>query len=231
MQKLLHHVLDVLLPQRCVSCKTLGDNLCHRCVERFADLPALRCPLCDAAVAKPYTLCRQCKVTYPRLRGIVTIGAFAGPLRNAILHFKYQGRTSLAQDFGDLVSQVIVAAEIPPCAAIVPVPLHPKREAERGFNQASLLATEVSARLHVPVQSDEIARIVDTPPQVGLSREQRLRNVAGAFSVRPGAFNRGGILLLDDVATTGATLVTCASLLAQEGGAPWIWGAVLARGG
>ena len=170
-------------------------------------------------------------MTYPRLRGIVTVGAFAGPLRHAIHHFKYQGRTSLAADLGRLASQSILGAGIPPCAAIVPVPLHPKREAERGFNQAALLAQEVSEKLHVPVLRDGIARIVDTPPQVGLSREQRLRNVAGAFSVRQGAFNRGGILLVDDVATTGATLVTCARLLARESGAPWIWGAVLARGG
>lgn len=231
MQKLLHHVLDLLLPQRCVSCRALGDNLCPLCIERFASLPALRCPLCNTAVVKPYTLCRQCSITYPRLRGIVTIGAFAGPLRNAIHHFKYQGRTSLAQDLGELVGRIIVTAELPPCAAIVPVPLHPQRETERGFNQAALLAQVVSAALHVPVVSEGIVRTVDTPPQVGLSREQRLRNVANAFSVQRGAFDRGGILLLDDVATTGATLVTCARLLAREGGAPWIWGAVLARGG
>lgn len=161
----------------------------------------------------------------------MTIGAFAGPLRNAIHHFKYQGRTSLAQDLGELVGRIIVTAELPPCAAIVPVPLHPQRETERGFNQAALLAQVVSAALHVPVVSEGIVRTVDTPPQVGLSREQRLRNVANAFSVQRGAFDRGGILLLDDVATTGATLVTCARLLAREGGAPWIWGAVLARGG
>lgn len=159
------------------------------------------------------------------------MGAFAGPLRHAIHHFKYQGRTSLAHDLGNLMSQTIVDTGIPPCAAIVPVPLHPKREAERGFNQAALLAEEVSQSLHVPVLSNGIVRTEDTPPQVGLSREQRLRNVSDAFSVQHGAFKHGGMLLLDDVATTGATLVTCARLLAQEGGAPWIWGAVLARGG
>ncbi|MCY4436491.1 MAG: ComF family protein [Chloroflexi bacterium] len=152
-------------------------------------------------------------------------------MRHAIHHYKYQDRTSLAQDLGELLSQLVMDAEIPPCAAIVPVPLHPKREAERGFNQASLLALAVSERLHLPVLSDGIVRIVDTPPQVGLSREQRLRNVAGAFSARRSAFQHGGILLLDDVATTGATLVTCAQELVQEGGAPWVWGAVLARGG
>ena len=230
-QKMLHHMLDLLLPQRCVSCRALGENLCRSCIGRFSKLPTLRCPLCNAVVAKQYTLCRQCRMTHPKLRGIVTIGAFAGPLRHAIHHFKYQNRTSLAQDLGELISQFVMDAEIPPCAAIVPIPLHPKREAARGFNQASLLALAVSERLHLPVLSDSIVRTVDTPPQVGLSREQRLRNVAGAFSARRGAFNHGGMLLLDDVATTGATLITCAQQLVHEGGAPWVWGAVLARGG
>ncbi len=113
----------------------------------------------------------------------------------------------------------------------MPVPLHPKREAARGYNQAALLARYVSQGLHAPLVRDGVSRVVDTPPQVGLSRAQRLRNVAGAFAAREGAFSRGGVLLIDDVATTGATLVTCARELAQDGGAPWIWGAVLARGG
>jgi len=230
-QALLHHVLDLLLPQRCVGCKALGENLCQACIGQFTVLPPLRCPLCNTAVAKPYTLCRQCSIKYSRLRGIVAIGAYAGPLRQAIHQFKYQNRTSLAQDLGALLSQIVIKAEIPPCAAIVPVPLHPKREAARGFNQASLLAQAASEWLHVPALTDGIVRIVDTPPQVGLSREQRLRNVAGAFSARRGAFSHGGVLLVDDVATTGATLIACARQLVQEGGAPWVWGAVLARGG
>lgn len=224
-------MLDLLLPQRCVGCGSLGENLCRSCIGRFANLPTLRCPLCDTAVTKPYTLCRACRMKYPRLRGIVTLGAYAGPLRHAIHHFKYRSRTSLARELGALLSETLTEAGVPPCAAIVPVPLHPKREAARGFNQASLLAQEVSGSLHVPVLRDGMARTVDTPPQVGLSREQRLRNVAGAFSVHRGAFSHGGMLLVDDVATTGATLVTCADRLAQDGGAPWIWGAVLARGG
>ena len=161
----------------------------------------------------------------------MVVGSYAGPLRKAIHGFKYQSRTSLAQDLGKLLCASIIAAEVPPCAAVVPVPLHPKREAVRGFNQATLLAQEVSGTLHVPAMKDGIARVVDTPPQVGLSRPQRLRNVAGAFSARPGAYSRGGVLLIDDVATTGATLVTCARQITQEGGAPWVWGAVLARGG
>lgn len=230
-QKLLHRLFDLLLPQRCVGCNALGHNLCQSCIAGIAEIPKLRCPLCNAAVVKAYTLCRQCRRTYPRLRGIVTIGAHASHLRQAIHCFKYQARTSLAQDLGALLSQVLLAVEIPPCAAVVPVPLHPRREAVRGFNQAALLAQEVGARLHVPVLKDGMARTIDTPPQVGLSRVQRLRNVSGAFAADRGAFNRGGMLLVDDVATTGATLVTCAQEMAQDGGAPWIWGAVLARGG
>jgi ComF family protein len=229
-QKLLHNALDLLLPQRCVSCRAFGENLCASCIKGFTDLPALRCPLCNAAIVKPFTLCRQCRITYPKLRGIVAVGSYAGPLRQAIHHLKYQGRTSLAQDLSALLSDFLLEADIPQCAAVVPVPLHSKREAARGFNQSTLLAHAVGANLYIPVSKDELTRTIDTPPQVGLSRAQRLRNVAGAFATNPGAFSSGGVLLIDDVATTGATLVTCAKQLTQEGGAPWVWGAVLARG-
>ncbi len=231
MQRLLHHVLDLVLPQRCVSCRALGENLCVSCINGFTVLPSLHCPLCNAVIAKPCTLCRQCRREHPKLRGIVVVGSYAGPLRKAVHGFKYQSRTSLSHNLGQLLSASIIEAGVPPSAAIVPVPLHHKREAARGFNQATLLAQEVSKTLHVPVLKDDIVRVVDTPPQVGLSRSQRLRNVAGSFSARPGAYSRGGVLLVDDVATTGATLVTCARQIAQEGGAPWVWGAVLARGG
>lgn len=230
MQKLLHHVFDLLLPQRCVGCGTLGENLCRACIAGFTNLSPLKCPLCDTAVAKPYTLCRQCAITYPKLRGIVTIGSYAGSLRQAIHQFKYRSRTSLAQELGTLLSDTLTEAAVPECAAIVPVPLHPTREAARGFNQAALIGRQISAELHIPTLNSVVERTVDTPPQVGLSREQRLRNVAGAFTARRGASSHGGMLLVDDVATTGATLVTCARTLTLEGGAPWVWGAVLARG-
>lgn len=230
MQRLLHHLFDLLLPQRCVGCGTLGENLCRACTEGFTVLSPLKCPLCNTNVAKPYTLCRKCAIAYPRLRGIVTIGAYAGPLRQAIHQFKYRSRTSLARELGTLLCETLIAAEIPDCAAIVPVPLHPAREAARGFNQAALISGQISEVFKTPILNGAAERIVDTPPQVGLSREQRLRNVAGAFATPRGAFSRGGMLLVDDVATTGATLVTCARTLTHEGGAPWVWGAVLARG-
>ena len=226
---LIHRLFDLLLPQRCVSCGVLGENFCPPCIAQITASPALHCALCTAAVARPYTLCQSCRRTYPRLRGIVAAGAFGGPLRHAIHHFKYRSRTSLAQELGALLSQTVIEAEMPPCATIVPVPLHPKRETARGFNQAALVAGEVSRRLHASLDREGIARVVDTPPQVGLSRAQRLRNVANAFAARPGAYSNGGVLLIDDVATTGATLVTCARQITREGGAPWVWGAVLAR--
>ena len=112
---------------------------------------------------------------------------------------------------------------------VVPVPLHPRRLAERGYNQAALLAAPVARRLGVPFAPCALARVRDTPQQVVMDRASRLLNVAGAFAVRDRTFVAGGrVLLIDDVRTTGATLDGCARAL-HEVGARAILALVLAR--
>jgi predicted amidophosphoribosyltransferase len=81
----------------------------------------------------------------------------------------------------------------------------------------------------MPVAPESLRRVIATPPQVGLAREQRLRNVANAFHAISGAFVGSSVLLIDDVATTGATLAACASAVVEQGGAREVWGAVVAR--
>jgi len=101
---------------------------------------------------------------------------------------------------------------------LVPVPLHPSREAERGFNQSMLLASRVSRRWGIPIVSRALRRQRPTPPQTDLDADERRRNVKGAFAVsRPGAVNGQHVLLIDDVFTTGATVSECARLLLDAG--------------
>jgi ComF family protein len=113
----------------------------------------------------------------------------------------------------------------------VPVPLHPSRLAERGYNQSSLLARRVARHLGAPFAPLALARARDTPKQATLDREARLANVAGAFRVRePTRVYGRAVLLVDDVSTTGATLAACAQAL-QAAGASAVATAVLARAG
>ena len=103
---------------------------------------------------------------------------------------------------------------------IVPVPLHPKRLRERGFNQALILAREVSKRFSLPLEFLALERHKLTEPQVNLSKEQRLENVRGAFAVRKNKRIEGQrVILVDDVYTTGSTIKECAGTLMRSGAA------------
>jgi competence protein ComFC len=112
---------------------------------------------------------------------------------------------------------------------LVPVPLHSTRLAERGYNQAALLANRVAGRLDAPVRAMALARAQDTPRQATLGRSERLSNVTHAFVVRePRAVAGRAVLLVDDVRTTGSTLRACADALTQ-GGVASVRTAVLAQ--
>jgi ComF family protein len=103
---------------------------------------------------------------------------------------------------------------------IIPVPLHYRRLRQRGFNQASLLARGLGSLLQIPVDYFSLKRTRWTDPQIGLSRKQRAANVKGAFSLKSAKKIKGkGILLLDDVLTTGETVNQCVGVLKKDGGA------------
>jgi ComF family protein len=148
----------------------------------------------------------------------------------AITRMKYEGRPDLARGLGDLLFRAIAphAGELRG-ALVVPVPLHPSRLAERGFNQSALVARRVARGLRAPLLPLALARVRDTPRQATLGREARLGNVAGSFVLRQASRVRGrDVVLVDDVHTTGATLGTCAQTL-LEGGAARVTTAVVAR--
>jgi len=115
-----------------------------------------------------------------------------------------------------------------PVDVVVPVPLHPHRLRERGYNQATLLAKEVEKALGLPLLEDALLRVRSTIPQVGLTARERRDNVRGAFHCADGNLKGQRILLVDDVCTTGATLEACSLALRQEG-VGVVWGLVLAR--
>ncbi len=110
---------------------------------------------------------------------------------------------------------------------MVPVPLHKRRLRMRGYNQSALLAKEVARRTGLAVAEELIVRTRDTQPQVSLSHEERIRNVEGSFGCNGGAYG-GNFILVDDVVTTGSTLLACATAL-KASGASSVWGIALAR--
>jgi ComF family protein len=147
-----------------------------------------------------------------------SLGPYEGGLRTVIHELKYRGRRRLAERLAEgLLASSAVRSVLRDVAVLAPVPLHPRRLRERGFNQSELIAHAVSTRAGVPVAA-ALVRRSDTSSQSGLSASERRRNVAGAFVVRRRAAVVGRVVaLVDDVLTTGATARACAAALRDAG--------------
>jgi ComF family protein len=140
--------------------------------------------------------------------------AYEGPIELAVHRFKYQGWRRLAEPLALFLAERLVIEGLS-AGLVLAVPLHPSRLRQRGFNQAELLARELRRRLALRAPPGELVRTRATPPQVGHDRRWRLQNVQGAFAWRGEDLRGQSILLVDDVATTGATLDACASALRE----------------
>lgn len=160
--------------------------------------------------------CKRCQELGSHLEVIQSTSAHRKPLSGAIHAFKYSGLSVLAEPLAEMLCATWRIAPVV-CELIVPVPLHPARVRERGYNQSALLARALGRHLGIPTAEDFVRRVRATKPQVGLSRPERLQNMAGAFAAQHCLVGSPHILLVDDVCTTGATLEACAEVLRQAG--------------
>lgn len=217
---MLSGLVDLMLPPRCGGCRTLGSWLCDRCRLRVRRLEEPLCRRCGAEVesARRRCGCRGRLKALSRLRSAV---AYEGPIELALQRFKYQGWRRLAEPLALLLAERLMVEGLAAPWALA-VPLHPVRLRQRGFNQAELLARELRVRLALGEPSGELVRVRPTPPQVGHDRRWRLENVSGAFAWRGDDLAGQSLLLVDDVATTGATLEACAAALRAGGSGPVI---------
>jgi len=216
MHTLFNNLLDLLFPPRCAACRSRGALFCARCCARCRFVPA-------AANTEQHR-----RLNSPVLASTAGAYIFEGALREALHAFKYHRRARLATPLGGLLAGYLAQH---PCAvdALVPVPLHPSRIQQRGFNQSLLLAQALAKHLHIPVLTTEVVRVRHTQQQADLSRAQRRENVRNAFAWQGRQTAPRRILIVDDVLTTGATVEAVAQVL-WNAGSREIHALALARG-
>jgi ComF family protein len=220
------HLLDFLLPPRCGGCRRVGAWLCESCRGRIRRLEEPLCRRCGVEVesARSDCGCRTRLRSLTRLRSAV---AYEGPIESAVHRFKYEGWKRLAAPLAQLMAERLAVEGVAARIAVA-VPLHPLRYRLRGYNQSELLSRELRKLLGLRPPPGVLVRTRPTPPQVGHDRKRRFENVAGAFAWNGTDWNGEAVLLIDDVATTGATLDACASALRAAGSGP-VTGVSLAR--
>lgn len=220
-------LLDLVFPRRCLGCGSGEDFLCAKC---RASLPRIVPPICRRCGAPLRTgeLCARCQEATLDLDGIRSVFRFEGLAREAVHSLKYRHFKALAGPLGDLLADYLVANPLP-AEVIMPVPLHPGRLRERGYNQSALVAKELSKRTGITFTEGALLKTKYTPPQArSADATERRHNVRGAFVYKGASLSGKRVLLVDDVCTTGATLEACAAPLKTQGAAS-VWALTLAR--
>ena len=240
--------LDLVFPPFCPVCaERLGpgrrDPLCGACWSALERLTPPCCRLCglpfgvfpggadDETSDAGGRLCGPCRRRRPAWAYARAAARYGDHVRDALHAFKFGGRRALAGPLGALMAELGPALPLAAVDVLVPVPLHPRRLRERGFNQSWLLARRLAAAWGVTARSDVLARRVATAAQTDLGAEARRLNVRGAFVVRRPELVAGRhVLLVDDILTTGATAAECALAL-RAGGAATVGVVTVARVG
>ena len=220
--------LDLLYPPKCAGCSREGQFICESCLNAQPRLLAPYCLACAQPLPRG-SICADCRGTPLAIDAIRAPFLMEGAIRHAIHQLKYGNLRAIAPLLGRIMAE-FMSSEGVSGDALVPVPLHSKRERQRGYNQANLLARETGKLLHISVASGLLSRVSNAPPQArSQSAADRKANVKDSFYCpNPSGTDGKVLVLVDDVCTTGATLDACAIAL-KSAGAVRVYGVTLAR--
>lgn len=238
-------VLDVFLPVTCLNCQNIVETkmypvpLCGACQDQFDPIEEPYCHRCARPIGSsddqslesfaPSVLCGDCRTRQLTLDATYAGYEYRGLMRQVISDWKFAGHEEWGDWFGKRLADTIeFRTPLDQIDFIQPIPLHENRHEERGFNQARQLASGLSEVWGIPVISD-LEKIRETAPQVELSREERMENLRGVFSVDSNErLADSHVVLVDDIFTTGSTLRTAAGVL-MDNGVETVTAVVLAR--
>ena len=216
LKRTLKHLQQRLMPGSCLLCAadSGGTLLCPACVTDLPALPEFRCPQCGEQTTHGER-CGACLKEPPAFTRVDALFRYEFPVDRIIQAFKYGHQLALADWAGERLAKIIDEKDYD---LLIPLPLHPQRLRERGFNQSVEIARHIASQTGIPLDHQTLIRTRATAPQAELALKERARNVRGAFECRADHSGRR-ILLIDDVMTTGATLREAARVLKLHGAA------------
>lgn len=217
----------IFFPSVCELCSRLleipGERIvCRSCFQRLKPFLNSFCLCCGKFFddsAEPH-FCRQCLMQRPVFSVHRSCGPYSGILKDIIILFKYRGYCVLGKDLATFILDTLGREESLwwGVDSIIPVPLSPQKEKQRGYNQASLLAKELGTQKNIELLVGRLIKVKTTPSQTSLEAADRRKNLKGAFKI---AYDRGingkTVLMVDDVYTTGSTLQECSRVLLKAG--------------
>lgn len=220
-------IIDVIFPLRCPVCDRpvpyfdRQRGICPECEKGFLLIRGARCCLCGRMLAgKEEELCGDCRLKGRRhyyTKGLA-LYEYNDAMRKAIYRFKYEGRREYAGYFGKIMArQFGNAVRRAGVEGIIPVPLHRKREKERGYNQAELLARAFGEEIQIPVYEKYVIRVRNTPPMKALEGAGRQNNLKKAFKIGQNDVKLNITIIVDDIYTTGSTIDAVAKVLLEAG--------------
>jgi ComF family protein len=218
--------LDLLFPPYCIGCGKEGNYFCGHCINELAFISPPICRLCGRPLM-PDARCPGCIGESSPIDGIRAPFLFDGLVRHAIHELKYNNLRAVVPMLAAYLHEYLVENPLP-SNVLVPVPIHPKRLRERGYNQSALLTRELHLLSGHPLVEDSLVRTRYITPQAkAASAAERLKNISGAFACKDTRLKGKEVILVDDVSTSGATMNACAAAL-KSAGALSVWGLALA---
>ena len=217
-------MLDWIYPPTCISCRHLLELnnkpqrylwLCSVCENLFEAIDENTCNICGKPTQ--YDICESCRSKKFFFDKNTAIYLYDDLIRDLLHSMKFRNKRHIAIGLGRLMAKQI--KEIPPSTVLVPVPMHKKKQSERGFNQSSIIAAGISKAFNIPVE-EILIRTRDTPPQHGLHPAMRIENVYDAFNINKNHSPQDKhIIVIDDIFTSGSSLNECARVLKENGAA------------
>lgn len=217
------NLINLIYPLHCASCRKPLDamdetGVCRFCISQVRPNPKPYCRSCGRSLESTEELCADCKETRFHFERAYSACLHEGAMKELIHSFKYKRNMGLGRVLSEYMANFLGDnKEITDgIDAVTFVPLHPARQAERGFNQSQLLADTLARSIDMPFLNC-LKKIRSSRPQNELTRDSRLTNLRGAFKIRDLKIDDLGLLLIDDVMTTGATLDECSRVLLDSG--------------